>query len=122
MVRRPPKSKRTDTLFPYTTLFRSTSVGSSSPRTSGRNAPPESPVEPFFLQCIRGFGASYHGSSLLVLAPGGGTGYSSAPYKRRSVDSPCTRQQRTFIAKLFDDKSTQTCTRFDETAQISAYR
>src|SRR3546814_5428409 len=82
MVRRPPKSKRTDTLFPYTTLFRSTSVGSSSPRTSGRNAPPESPVEPFFLQCIRGFGASYHGSSLLVLATGGGSGYSSAPYKR----------------------------------------
>src|SRR3546814_18121762 len=87
MVRRPPKSKRTDTLFPYTTLFRSTSVGSSSPRTSGRSAPPESPVEPFFLQCIRGFGASYHGSSLLVPATGGGSGYSSAPYKRRSVDS-----------------------------------
>src|SRR3546814_15509163 len=93
MVRRPPKSKRTDTLFPYTTLFRSTSVGSSSPRTSGRNAPPESPVEPFFLQCIRGFGASYHGSSLLVLATGGGSGYSSAPYKRRSVDSPCNRSK-----------------------------
>src|SRR3546814_11345387 len=26
MIRRPPKSKRTDTLFPYTTLFRSTSL------------------------------------------------------------------------------------------------
>src|SRR3546814_11986443 len=25
MIRRPPRSKRTDTLFPYTTLFRSTS-------------------------------------------------------------------------------------------------
>src|SRR3546814_10121544 len=24
MIRRPPRSKRTDTLFPYTTLFRST--------------------------------------------------------------------------------------------------
>src|SRR3546814_11518558 len=27
MIRRPPRSTRTDTLFPYTTLFRSTSVG-----------------------------------------------------------------------------------------------
>src|SRR3546814_10641591 len=29
MIRRPPRSKRTDTLFPYTTLFRSHSVSSS---------------------------------------------------------------------------------------------
>src|SRR3546814_4277550 len=27
MIRRPPRSKRTDTLFPYTTLFRSTDRG-----------------------------------------------------------------------------------------------
>src|SRR3546814_7583250 len=27
MIRRPPRSTRTDTLFPYTTLFRSTDVG-----------------------------------------------------------------------------------------------
>src|SRR3546814_7010330 len=27
MIRRPPRSTRTDTLFPYTTLFRSESVG-----------------------------------------------------------------------------------------------
>src|SRR3546814_15740058 len=31
MIRRPPRSTRTDTLFPYTTLFR-------SPRTSERHA------------------------------------------------------------------------------------
>src|SRR3546814_17767803 len=30
MVRRPPRSTRTDTLFPYTTLFRSCSKGASS--------------------------------------------------------------------------------------------
>src|SRR3546814_4816014 len=30
MIRRPPRSTRTDTLFPYTTLFRSTSVWSLS--------------------------------------------------------------------------------------------
>src|SRR3546814_7142362 len=28
MIRRPPRSTRTDTLFPYTTLFRSRSIGS----------------------------------------------------------------------------------------------
>src|SRR3546814_4129654 len=30
MIRRPPRSTRTDTLFPYTTLFRSTLFGKSS--------------------------------------------------------------------------------------------
>src|SRR3546814_9046263 len=39
MIRRPPRSTRTDTLFPYTTLFRSTTpneywVDSSAPRPS----------------------------------------------------------------------------------------
>src|SRR3546814_20502220 len=29
MIRRPPRSTRTDTLFPYTTLFRSISVGAT---------------------------------------------------------------------------------------------
>src|SRR3546814_1292687 len=32
MIRRPPRSTRTDTLFPYTTLFRS--IWTRSPRTS----------------------------------------------------------------------------------------
>src|SRR3546814_13106102 len=30
MIRRPPRSTRTDTLFPYTTLFRSISAGAGS--------------------------------------------------------------------------------------------
>src|SRR3546814_9659817 len=34
MIRRPPRSTRTDTLFPYTTLFRSTNTGPSALRTS----------------------------------------------------------------------------------------
>src|SRR3546814_570948 len=35
MIRRPPRSTRTDTLFPYTTLFRSTGIcGKISPRCS----------------------------------------------------------------------------------------
>src|SRR3546814_19459345 len=35
MIRRPPRSTRTDTLFPYTTLFRSHGYGS---RNSARNS------------------------------------------------------------------------------------
>src|SRR3546814_20898869 len=37
MKRRPPRSTRTDTLFPYTTLFRSV-------RMAGRDAQPEAPA------------------------------------------------------------------------------
>src|SRR3546814_17349983 len=37
MIRRPPRSTRTDTLFPYTTLFRSTAWGSSSFSASHRS-------------------------------------------------------------------------------------
>src|SRR3546814_6325814 len=37
MIRRPPRSTRTDTLFPYTTLFRSAPSGTpTSPTRSGR--------------------------------------------------------------------------------------
>src|SRR3546814_5109261 len=35
MIRRPPRSTRTDTLFPYTTLFRSPSGRRSSPSRRG---------------------------------------------------------------------------------------
>src|SRR3546814_15900635 len=38
MIRRPPRSTRTDTLFPYTTLFRSTRAGASVP-LPGTRAP-----------------------------------------------------------------------------------
>src|SRR3546814_5336286 len=36
MIRRPPRSTRTDTLFPYTTLFRS--IGAGGPALSAANA------------------------------------------------------------------------------------
>src|SRR3546814_10947714 len=36
MLRRPPRSTRTDTLFPYTTRFRSSSVTARSPIYSSR--------------------------------------------------------------------------------------
>src|SRR3546814_994495 len=44
MIRRPPRSTRTDTLFPYTTLFRSPfyprKAGSPPARLQARNAAP----------------------------------------------------------------------------------
>src|SRR3546814_10520412 len=39
MIRRPPRSTRTDTLFPYTTLFRSTLVMRSNPPQCGQTEP-----------------------------------------------------------------------------------
>src|SRR3546814_5328595 len=36
MIRRPPRSTRTDTLFPYTTLFRSTLAAGELIRRTGR--------------------------------------------------------------------------------------
>src|SRR3546814_6069166 len=42
MIRRPPRSTRTDTLFPYTTLFRSSTPEKGLPAIS--NAPPKSPA------------------------------------------------------------------------------
>src|SRR3546814_2466308 len=44
MIRRPPRSTRTDTLFPYTTLFRSTaSTKASAPKVGYPAAPRGSP-------------------------------------------------------------------------------
>src|SRR3546814_6062540 len=41
MIRRPPRSTRTDTLFPYTTLFRSASAAGTDPNLG--EAAPEAP-------------------------------------------------------------------------------
>src|SRR3546814_8753397 len=56
MIRRPPRSTRTDTLFPYTTLFRSQG-GQLADRTGGgggRLRPADQPVD------HRGAGAERH--------------------------------------------------------------
>src|SRR3546814_20779447 len=39
MIRRPPRSTRTDTLFPYTTLFRSTETDGDGPYGTDLDAP-----------------------------------------------------------------------------------
>src|SRR3546814_6734894 len=38
MIRRPPRSTRTDTLFPYTTLFRSTGEGKGPPNNQAQKS------------------------------------------------------------------------------------
>src|SRR3546814_11376039 len=43
MIRRPPRSTRTDTLFPYTTLFRSDELDQESGRPAGRSQGREDP-------------------------------------------------------------------------------
>src|SRR3546814_8679710 len=46
MIRRPPRSTRTDTLFPYTTLFRSTPPERIRPRASAHHRRRRSPAGP----------------------------------------------------------------------------
>src|SRR3546814_1594176 len=47
MIRRPPRSTRTDTLFPYTTLFRSREGKDATQGMSGRRGfPPSPPAHP----------------------------------------------------------------------------
>src|SRR3546814_6029125 len=46
MIRRPPRSTRTDTLFPYTTLFRSPPVSAHSSRSG---EPVQRSLQPFRL-------------------------------------------------------------------------
>src|SRR3546814_6710859 len=60
MIRRPPRSTRTDTLLPYTTLFRSAGLrracgcpARTSPRTSGSGAAWAAAPEPDVLGDVR---------------------------------------------------------------------
>src|SRR3546814_1130716 len=46
MIRRPPRSTRTDTLFPYTTLFRSCRASGRMCRNRQRTTPPYHQTSP----------------------------------------------------------------------------
>src|SRR3546814_3950029 len=46
MIRRPPRSTRTDTLFPYTTLFRSRALRREGAGRPGGGDRDDQPVEP----------------------------------------------------------------------------
>src|SRR3546814_12715009 len=45
MIRRPPRSTRTDTLFPYTTLFRSRDVRQAARQHGDRKLPHRTPLK-----------------------------------------------------------------------------
>src|SRR3546814_1444427 len=67
MIRRPPRSTRTDTLFPYTTLFRSRNcfrvgaVVGSTGKTNGADSP--------FTQCLHSAGIRPETDSAHILDP-----------------------------------------------------
>src|SRR3546814_9804964 len=70
MIRRPPRSTRTDTLFPYTTLFRSGRAGRR--RTTSRRRSGDSSVERRlnqneFLTFAKGLRSEEHTSELQSL-------------------------------------------------------
>src|SRR3546814_8843408 len=65
MIRRPPRSTRTDTLFPYTTLFRSSSA--VTPRTKIVSLPPSCTVTPALLAVKRSARSEEHTSELQSL-------------------------------------------------------
>src|SRR3546814_5518196 len=65
MIRRPPRSTRTDTLFPYTTLFRSKRTRDGIRDAGG--IPIEFPVHPIFENCRRPTAALDRNLSYLTL-------------------------------------------------------
>src|SRR3546814_12717449 len=87
MIRRPPRSTRTDTLFPYTTLFRSNCPSQSLPWLQPLMATLTAPFMRLHLpaSCVKLFskfiGLSFLGGrpNLLDLLPG----YFPAGYRKR---------------------------------------
>src|SRR3546814_7107621 len=59
MIRRPPRSTRTDTLFPYTTLFRSYSEHTGVEYAVGTNKDSASRAEAFGMKAWRANGCDY---------------------------------------------------------------
>src|SRR3546814_15675969 len=90
MIRRPPRSTRTDTLFPYTTLFRSAAQRGQAVLRHGRHLAREFPAEELHAgllsprQLLRPAGAAVQGgvgarTPHLPLSPAGSTRGSIAP-------------------------------------------
>src|SRR3546814_652 len=70
MIRRPPRSTRTDTLFPYTTLFRSCDEKAATSRVHDRD--PSRARQPDNRGDLKQMKASYQGSSIRVQTLGDG--------------------------------------------------
>src|SRR3546814_3122561 len=75
MIRRPPRSTRTDTLFPYTTLFRSANgLLKLNGGTFNFAAGPIMGKEPLLLSATLNFGGSSDPASFIMTASGNVTG------------------------------------------------
>src|SRR3546814_15506961 len=84
MTPRPPRSTRTDTLFPYTTLFR-------SPRMAGHALPP---------RCLRAGRAQRPGVRSALLAHGGyGLGAAVPAGLRAEVSHVCFEDSGGLLAR-----------------------
>src|SRR3546814_10595761 len=92
MIRRPPRSTRTDTLFPYTTLFRSTA---GPPSDSGRGP-----------DCREGWSGSDFARSirqpLLSDSPSTATTGLERPWQRRDIPD----RQRVVLARARSEEHT----------------
>src|SRR3546814_13913527 len=70
MIRRPPRSTRTDTLFPYTTLFRSLDDDQPAALIEGGGFQPARHVEPRIHPCVERRAAAPRGARTVRLHPG----------------------------------------------------
>src|SRR3546814_14205367 len=78
MIRRPPRSTRTDTLFPYTTLFRSWTITNGffhETDAAGAIATDHRFPDRDGIEATGRLGALYHASPALALRAAGYTGF-----------------------------------------------
>src|SRR3546814_6108838 len=116
MIRRPPRSTRTDTIFPYTTLFRSNLreiFGSSrvAPATIDTSAPTPARSEPIVLGVIR--------SSVTSTDIGLAFGFNDAVGLAHEF---LTREQQIVDMRLFEanDDRGDTCAKTDQDSRNNA--
>src|SRR3546814_13810989 len=88
MIRRPPRSTRTDTLFPYTTLFRSAAVRHRFAHVDHLQSPNRAVVRDKILQPTPdgGIGARFFGQHQRLLAGGQADELRVEKIRRRSEE------------------------------------
>src|SRR3546814_7475649 len=96
MIRRPPKSTRTDTLFPYTTLFRSSHEGSTA-LVQAEERQRKGPVS-----------GRLSGKVALVTGAGGGQGRAATLLRSEEHTSELQSLMRISYAVFCLNKRTQT--------------
>src|SRR3546814_20620952 len=84
MIRRPPRSTRTDTLFPYTTLFRSWTKVTVLPLRQSNNGWPRGPIGVSTAPPVRGI-RGWHGPGESERYTGSGRG--RPDHRRRTRDA-----------------------------------